>query len=85
MSWYRQPPNANKDVADFACPDKGSAVQSNAMSNIITIIIGVVLIVCGLSGEFVLRGTDSSVAITVVGVAVTIWGVFRLIQERKKK
>jgi hypothetical protein len=55
------------------------------MGNIVTIVIGVVLIVCGLSGEFVLRGTDSSLAIIVVGIAVAIWGVFRLIQERRKK
>jgi uncharacterized membrane protein HdeD (DUF308 family) len=54
------------------------------MGNIVTIVIGVVLIVGGLSG-FVLRGTDSPAALIAIGAAVIVWGTFRLIKDRNKK
>jgi hypothetical protein len=55
------------------------------MGNIVTIVIGVVFIAGGLSGQFVLRGTDSSVAIIAIGAALIVWGTFRLIKERNRK
>lgn len=43
-----------------------------------TIIGGVILIIAGLSGMFVLRGTGSSAALAVVGVIVVIIGIIQM-------
>jgi hypothetical protein len=42
------------------------------------IVIGLVMIVGGLSGRLVLIGTHSGVALAVVGVLVILLGVMRL-------
>lgn len=41
------------------------------------IIIGIVFITGGLSGNLVLRGTNSSVALVIVGIALVIWGIIQ--------
>lgn len=41
--------------------------------------IGLAFIVCGLNGELVLRGTDSSGAVAVLGVILMGWGVFGIV------
>jgi len=46
------------------------------------IIIGIVFIVGGLPGKLVLRGTNSSPALMVVGGILVIWG---LVQMGKRK
>lgn len=40
----------------------------------ITIVIGLIFVVGGLSGKLVLIGTDSSVAIIVLGAGLLIYG-----------
>jgi hypothetical protein len=44
---------------------------------------GAILIVAGLSGEFVLTGSDSSGALVVVGLIIVGWGVMKISKERK--
>jgi hypothetical protein len=46
------------------------------------IIIGIIFIIGGLSGRVVLLGTQSSGALTVVGVGLVIWGVVQMIRQR---
>jgi len=46
---------------------------------IINIIIGIGFIIGGLSGKLVLRGTNSSMAIIVVGAGLIIYGVVQII------
>ncbi|HIA04716.1 MAG TPA: hypothetical protein EYN06_01675 [Myxococcales bacterium] len=40
----------------------------------INIVIGIIFVVGGLSGKLVLIGTDSSIAIIVLGVGLLIYG-----------
>ena len=47
------------------------------------IIIGVVMIVGGLSGKLVLIGTNSGVALAVFGVVLVIWGIAKMAMRRK--
>jgi hypothetical protein len=42
------------------------------------IVIGVVFIIGGLSGQMALRGTSSSGGLAVVGLVLVGWGVFQL-------
>jgi hypothetical protein len=51
------------------------------MRGIIDIIIGLVMVVGGLSGNLVFRGTDSGGLLAVVGVVLIGFGVFRLIKS----
>jgi len=53
------------------------------MSGIINIILGVLMIAAGLSGKFVLIGTHSGLALTVVGAIVAGLGAYRMIQGRR--
>ena len=46
------------------------------------IFIGIFSIIAGLSGHFVLIGTNSSVALVVVGIGLLIWGI---VKETKKQ
>ena len=48
------------------------------MRGIINIIIGLVMIIGGLSGNLVLKGTQSGGALAGVGVAILLLGVYRL-------
>jgi hypothetical protein len=52
------------------------------MRGIINVIIGLLLVVGGLSGKFVLLGTNSSVLLAVFGGAIAGLGVYRLIKDR---
>jgi hypothetical protein len=49
----------------------------------VKIIIGIVMIVGGLSGKLVLVGTDSGVALAVFGVVMVVWGIARIATSRK--
>ena len=42
------------------------------------IIWGIISIILGLSGKFVLIGTNSSEALIAVGIGLVIWGVIQL-------
>jgi len=42
------------------------------------VFIGIFFIIGGLSGEFVLRGTNSSALLVVVGIGLVIWGIYKL-------
>jgi len=46
--------------------------------------VSLFLIVGGLSGEFVLRGTESSTALVVVGFLFLIWDIFALATHKKQ-
>ena len=49
----------------------------------IKIILGIGMIVGGLSGKLVLRGTDSSVALAGFGAVLVIWGIVRMVRRRQ--
>jgi hypothetical protein len=49
-----------------------------AMRGIISIVIGAVMVIGGLSGKLVMRGTESGVALAVLGGVVIVIGLFRL-------
>jgi hypothetical protein len=52
---------------------------------IVFLLIGAVLIVGGLSGRIVMRGTTSGGAIAMLGAVVALFGVYRLLLARKAK
>lgn len=47
------------------------------------IIIGAIFIVGGLSGKLVLIGTNSGIALAVLGAVMIVWGIARLAARRK--
>jgi hypothetical protein len=49
----------------------------------VKIIIGLVMVVGGLSGKLVLVGTDSGVALAVLGGVMIVWGIARVAASRK--
>ncbi|MBQ9545907.1 MAG: hypothetical protein IJU90_01280 [Bacteroidales bacterium] len=53
------------------------------ISRIIGIIISIVLIIAGLSGSFVLKGTNSSIALVVVGAIWLAYDLFMLKKDRE--
>jgi hypothetical protein len=46
------------------------------------IIIGIIFIIGGLSGELALIGTNSGTALAVVGFGLVAWGVYKIIRKR---
>jgi uncharacterized membrane protein YfcA len=55
------------------------------IGKIIGILISIGLIIGGLSGEFVLRGTDSSTGLVIVGVLFLIYDIFGIVRDKKKE
>jgi hypothetical protein len=55
------------------------------IGGIIQIIVGAVCVGAGLSGKFVLLGTQSSIPLVVIGAAVAAYGVFRIVRERRER
>jgi hypothetical protein len=53
------------------------------MRGIVNIIIGIVFIIGGLTGQLSLVGTHSGPALAVVGVILIIIGVFRMVRSRQ--
>ena len=49
------------------------------------IIVGILFIAGGLSGEFVLRGTESNGALVVVGILLFLWGVYQATKKGSDK
>ncbi len=54
------------------------------MRGIINIIIGLVFIVGGLSGRLALIGTQSGIALAVVGLLLVGLGIFRMVSSRNQ-
>lgn len=51
---------------------------------VLSIVIGAVMAIGGLSGNLVMRGTDSGGALAVLGFVVIGIGVFRIVQANKQ-
>ena len=51
------------------------------MRGILNIVIGIVFIIGGLSGNLVLIGTRSGAALAVLGVVLVGFGVFRIVNR----
>jgi predicted phage tail protein len=49
------------------------------------IIIGIIFVIGGLSGKLVLRGTDSSGALALIGVGLAIWGIVQLTRKKQEQ
>lgn len=47
------------------------------------IIIGLVFIVGGLSGQIALRGTESGGALAALGGGLVVWGIVQVARSRK--
>jgi hypothetical protein len=43
------------------------------------------LIIAGLSGEFVLKGTDSGIALVIAGLIYLIWDIISIVRYRNKQ
>lgn len=52
------------------------------MRGILNIVIGVVFIIGGLSGKLVMRGTESGVALAVIGGFLILLGIYRMASSR---
>jgi hypothetical protein len=53
------------------------------MRGVMNIIIGIVLVVGGLTGRLALRGTQSGAAIAVVGGCLVAYGIYRMAATRR--
>jgi uncharacterized membrane protein YfcA len=47
------------------------------------ILLGILFIIGGLSGNFVLRGTDNSELLVLIGVALAIYGGYQVLRRRQ--
>jgi uncharacterized membrane protein HdeD (DUF308 family) len=51
----------------------------------ISIIIGIVMIVGGLSGKLVLIGTQSGIALAVLGAVLVVWGIIKMVRQKQRR
>ena len=51
----------------------------------ISIIIGLVMVIGGLSGKLVLIGTQSGTALAVLGGALIAWGIFKMVRRSQRQ
>lgn len=51
----------------------------------INIIIGLVMVIGGLSGKLALKGTNSGGALAALGAALIAWGVLRMTVWKKSE
>ena len=58
--------------------ERRAVAHNPAMRGIISIVIGVVMVIGGLSGKLVMRGTESGIALAVLGGVLIAIGLFRL-------
>jgi hypothetical protein len=49
------------------------------------ILFGIAFIIGGASGSCVLRGTNSSGALIVIGVGLCIWGIIQVVRNKGDK
>jgi hypothetical protein len=52
------------------------------MRGIISVILGLIMIIGGLSGNLVLRGTHNGPALAAVGGVVLVIGIVRIVKAR---
>jgi uncharacterized membrane protein (UPF0136 family) len=52
------------------------------MRGLLSVVIGLAMIVGGLSGQLVLRGTQSGVGLAVLGAVIAAIGVIRIVRSR---
>lgn len=52
---------------------------------LINVGLGAVMIYMGVTGRGSLVGTQSTIALAGVGAVVLVWGLFRVIQEVRRK
>jgi hypothetical protein len=69
---------ATHKIADETLARRPCVLHNPAMRGILNIVIGVVMVIGGLSGQLVMRGTNSGTALAVIGGALIIFGLFRL-------
>lgn len=50
-----------------------------------TILWGILLFIAGQSGQFVLRGTQSSGALSLFGIGLIVVGIFQMVGQNSKK
>ena len=53
------------------------------IGRIVGLLISIALIIMGLSGEYVLKGTESSTALVVVGVLFLIVDIIGIVRAKK--
>lgn len=80
-------PQSNSDFNGSAVTDENPIVSGSNdeetppksyTAQIIGIVISIGLIIAGLSGEFVLRGTNSSIALVLAGAGFLIYDIWKL-------
>lgn len=47
------------------------------------IVIGIVFVIGGLSGQLALRGTNNGPALAVVGGGLVIWGIVQMVRKNQ--
>ena len=47
------------------------------------IILGLIMVIGGLSGKLALIGTQSGPALAVLGAVFIVWGIVRLVRQRQ--
>lgn len=52
---------------------------------ILSLLGSIAMIIAGASGEYVLRGTESSMGLVIVGVLWLIYDIYRLATHRSRK
>jgi hypothetical protein len=60
-----------------------ATAEGSAMGGVINILIGLVLVGGGLSGNLVLRGTDSGPLLAVLGAGLVAYGGYQLWRARR--
>jgi hypothetical protein len=56
-------------------------LRGQDMRGVVSIVLGLVFIIGGLSGKLALRGTESGPALAVIGVALIGLGIFRIVKK----
>jgi hypothetical protein len=50
-----------------------------------SVVMGMLMLIAGFSGQFILMGTHSSTALVIAGVATTSFGLFQLLTANKNE
>lgn len=66
-------------------PPKTVKTKSSLSGKIFSLCLSIFFIIGGFSGELVLRGTNSSAALVVVGFGLLIWSIISLVKHKKEK
>lgn len=59
--------------------------NNNMVVRIIGLIISIAMIILGLNGGFVLKGTNSSMALVIVGVVFLVFDIIGIVRYSKKR